>query len=220
MNGKLGLIHVILTKKVCLAPDCLPAVSRALFELSLLENKPSGEGGGGGRRGEIRKDKVPAHATVILAEESRRHTLRPLCGGNRTGGRRGSSAELRQRSRDPRKATKPPPRPPHAQSSAGRRVAAATRTPVADLRAVAGLHTSRRAEGRDAAARAACDPWAGQGGRVCGTEGRLEAPLLATGCGQPGPTLFSCKAGLSASERKDQSVAVAQGRSRVGSGKH
>lgn len=43
VNGKLGLIHVILTKKVCLAPDCLPAVSRALFELSLLENKPSGE---------------------------------------------------------------------------------------------------------------------------------------------------------------------------------
>lgn len=67
MNGKLGLIHVILTKKVCLAPDCLPAVSRALFELSLLENKPSGEGG---RRREIRKDKVPAHATVILAEEA------------------------------------------------------------------------------------------------------------------------------------------------------
>lgn len=44
MNGKLGLIHAIWIKKVCLVPDCLPAVSRALFELSLLEKSPQGKG--------------------------------------------------------------------------------------------------------------------------------------------------------------------------------
>ncbi|XP_010578513.1 PREDICTED: peroxisomal biogenesis factor 16 [Haliaeetus leucocephalus] len=83
----------------------------------------------------------------------------------------------------------------HAQGSAGRRAATATRAPVADLRAVAGLRTSRRAEGRDAAAPAAWDPSAGQGGRVCGAERRLEAPLLATGGGQPGPTPFASGSG-------------------------
>lgn len=59
-------MHVILTKKVCLTPDHLPAVSHALLELSLLENKPSGKS----RRGKIRKDKMPAHVTVTTAQKA------------------------------------------------------------------------------------------------------------------------------------------------------